>query len=501
MALSVEASTVAAAQLFSTSRFVIPDFQRRYSWDVGEQVAEFWDDLCGALGGDSYFLGLLIVTNEQGAKVVVDGQQRLITVSLLADAIRRAAEERGKNLLASNIRDTFLFGLDYATEERFPRVQLQQPEDHEALSHLTTSSGLDTPQHGASKIWDAALFLRRKLEADLNSTDSNTRLADWATFLSSGLQFALFEHPNRNAAFKVYEVVNTRGKDLTPADLIKSHFIGSMHETKQREIHERWMALEQHFDALGASGQFTQFVRHVVALTQGYVLPRDLYQTIAARYPGEQEVEALLAELEDWLETYLLMVDPSVEDSGQDVISDEASRAFAVLDSIGIRTVRPDFARSLRSSPDDTGLVDDLLQELRPSRRTLVEAVTLGRINRNLGAVLRSSVAQQTALPELSGWAHQVRPGNADGWNGFSQSDYKELGLTIGNLMVIQQERRPRNTNSPEGAALRLFTLRTKDEEMLLPHATALSHTATFVREQNRLLGLLVGDIWHDGDI
>jgi uncharacterized protein with ParB-like and HNH nuclease domain len=95
----LNASASTAGALLSSSTFEVPQFQREYSWQRDE-VSEFWNDLSNGLDSDSYFLGLVILTDEGGTKHVVDGQQRLITLSLLANAIYFEALGRGRTALA-----------------------------------------------------------------------------------------------------------------------------------------------------------------------------------------------------------------------------------------------------------------------------------------------------------------------------------------------------------------------------------------------------------------
>lgn len=86
MESSLVASATTAGQLFSGSTFVVPPYQREYAWGT-EQVKEFWGDLQGAVESEEYFLGLIILTEEDERRHIVDGQQRLLTLTLLANAL------------------------------------------------------------------------------------------------------------------------------------------------------------------------------------------------------------------------------------------------------------------------------------------------------------------------------------------------------------------------------------------------------------------------------
>ena len=75
--LNANASTAGA--LFSSSMFEVPPFQREYSW-TEDEVREFFKDIQTALDNESYFLGLIILTDEKSRKQIVDGQQRIVTL-------------------------------------------------------------------------------------------------------------------------------------------------------------------------------------------------------------------------------------------------------------------------------------------------------------------------------------------------------------------------------------------------------------------------------------
>lgn len=102
--LSASAST--AGMIVSGNNFIVPQFQREYSW-ISDQVDDFWNDLQGSLASDSYFLGLLILTEEEGGMHVVDGQQRLITLSLLSAALYHEALSRDRKALADKSPQIF----------------------------------------------------------------------------------------------------------------------------------------------------------------------------------------------------------------------------------------------------------------------------------------------------------------------------------------------------------------------------------------------------------
>ncbi|MES2171168.1 MAG: DUF262 domain-containing protein [Actinomycetota bacterium] len=502
MSAQVEASTVNAGQLFSNSYFYIPDFQRPYSWTVKDEVTDFWRDLSETIETPPYFLGLLIVTTEredQEEKTVVDGQQRLVTLTLLASALRAAALARGKKLVADSLRDMFLLGLDYETEEWHHKITFSADADRSTYEWLVGTKDVIKPEVPNALMVASHKFLAERIEEDLKANDDSVRLAKWARLLSNGLTFARFDHPDRNAAYKVYEVVNTRGKDLTPADLIKGYALGTASSDVSLSARARWAALEEPFRLLDASAQFTQFIRHVITLRHGYVLPRDLYQIITRRYEGSAGVDRLLLELEESLGLYIRLIDPSVDSD----LADDIGTSFVILQSLGLSTVRPAFlaiatldehqealrrlvqivvtrivaesfgtgsverrfadaARDIFLEQDWRGPLENLL-DLMPRQRDFEEGLAESQ-SKGVLLVIRSSVLQTSALPQIHGYLHQVRPKNSERWMDFSDKEFTAIGNTIGNFFISEIERRPRGTNNPQAVQERLLTTRVREE-------------------------------------
>lgn len=526
MATQVEASTIKAGQLFSTADFHIPDFQRDYSWEAGDEVTSFWNDLSKGIDSPPYFLGLLIVTDENDSKTVVDGQQRIVTLTLLANALRKAALARDKSLVADSMRDVFLRSIDYDNESRPARVDFASARDSRTLAFLlgdsTDADGLN------SDLIAAQALLDREVEKDLASRDASARLGKWAHFISNGITFALFEHPDRNAAYKVFEVVNNRGKDLTPAQLIKSYVIGTSEPENQPQTYGRWVELEAPFIDLGAEVQFTQFIRSVVTLHFGYVESRDLYQAITDNYADDAGVDALLVELERHLPLYLQMVSPPSDPD------DLMVRSFAILDTLGLRTTRPVFLATAYAT-DPVGGFDALLRvivprivsgtfgtgsierrfaeaankvfqtgqwsdavaelsDLIPPRDEFEERVKSRPLNKGVQVVVRASALQATRIPVVDGFLHQIRTRKVEAWPTFTDDDFKLIGSTTGNFFLSSSERRPRGSNSEEGVVTKLLPTALNFELEAVLDATSWS--AESVRTSNEILAERASQVW-----
>ncbi len=484
----LNASANSAGAIFSNNTFEIPRFQREYSWG-DDEVDEFWTDLRGSLDLDSYFLGLMIFTNPsekaEGRKHVVDGQQRIITISLLANALYHEALASDRKALAERIQATFLRSIDYSSDEQLPRVKLSDPADNATFQML-----LETGQGPVVRADDRSVsarmissydFLVRKVREDLRP-DPFKRLGRWTEFLTNRLFLAVFVHPNSESAYQVYEVINTRGKDLTTADLLKNYILSQagIHESDR---YEQWQGIAKQFTTDGGNN-LVQYIRHVVTAQSGYVLAKDLFSFLAGRMThGDRSPprpNRLMELLEGNLPLYLQMIDPT---TGGPAAS-EAVGVFSALNSLGVLTVRPillacsetgdpqsgmeyilklvvrrivvgnlgtgnverkfgEAAKAIHESHDWRAMIDGL-QDLNPTRDEFVGQLKQRSFNKRVLHFIKRSIVQRSITPNADGFLHFIWVRNP-AFGGMVEKEGSYWASTIGNTFLSKVEKRPKS--------------------------------------------------------
>ena len=321
----LNASASSAGALISNSTFEIPQFQREYSWGLDE-ILDFWTDLKNNIDSNSYFLGLVILTvendsidadDESGRKLVVDGQQRLITLTLLATALYYEAKARGREALADRIKADFLYYIDYESDEIEPRVRLSDKSDNTTLQKILKEnkiSSIPDPDSVSRRISESYDYIRRWLYEDLKP-DPFKRLGRWTDFITNRLYFAVFVHPDASSAYQVYEVINTRGKELTTADLLKNYVLSQAPSRQRSDVYAGWQNMARQFVDEGTNN-FVQYIRHLVTVRAGHVLPKDLFGFLANRLSFSGKSPPTPTELVDQLRAslpfYSQMMDPSL---------------------------------------------------------------------------------------------------------------------------------------------------------------------------------------------
>ena len=224
----------------------------------------------------------------------------------------------------------------------------------------------------------------RKLQAKLTEClrqDAFRLLGIWADFITNRLYFAVFVHPDASSAYQVFEVINTRGRELTTADLLKNYVLSQTPQRHKEDTYRRWQQISGNFAPEGSSNTFVQYIRHVVTVHSGHILPKDLFGFLAERndHPGRAPPNCgqLLVLLEENLPAYLQMIDPSL--SGP--VRREELQFYAAFNSLGVITVRPILLALTGTARPREGL-DFLLRLV--VRRMVVGNLGTGNVERRL---------------------------------------------------------------------------------------------------------------------
>jgi hypothetical protein len=296
----------AISRIFSNDYvFKIPDYQRPYAWTT-EQARDLLDDLTGFMKAapgkvedmPPYFLGsiVLIKTETSPNADVVDGQQRLTTLTLLLSAIRasvppgEAADitqllyEKGSQILGT--QDRFRLTLRSRDAEFFQRY-VQREEGFQQLVYLAEQSS------------DS----RRNLQA--NAVMFNGRLADMseracldlAQFIVTRCYLVAVATPDLDSAYRIFSVLNSRGLDLSPTDILKAEIIGKIEPAQRESYTRKWEDMEEDLGRT-SFGDLFGHIRMVYrkAKPQGTLL-KEFREHVVKETSAKEIVDAILTPL------------------------------------------------------------------------------------------------------------------------------------------------------------------------------------------------------------
>ena len=248
----LEASEVPLNKIFSSDfEFHIPDYQRPYSWGTDE-ARQLLDDLADALEGageEPYFLGsIVLVKNRTGSTAeVIDGQQRLTTLTILLAVLRDLTEDDGYRIaLEAKISEPGDPVMNLMPKPRltlrsrdrtFFETRVQFPGNIAGLLALKDDALVTDAQRN---IRDNARVLHEAL-----GVWSQSQRNQLATMLMAQTFLVAVNTPDLESAHRIFSVMNSRGLDLTPPDIFKSMVVGALDPEDSAEYTDKWEDAEQ----------------------------------------------------------------------------------------------------------------------------------------------------------------------------------------------------------------------------------------------------------------
>ena len=249
--------------LYSPSQYVIPVFQRNYRWETA-QWAKLWDSLeeiQKPTKKGNHFMGFLVFVpglaqpGQNTTFHLIDGQQRLTTLSLLLAAIRNVAREEGQEELADEIDQYYLVHPLKKGDQHYRLF----PKDRDHDSYIAIISRKGTT---AGRVAEAVGYFEGKLSVP--GSNSASRLRDLFDLVRQRLEFmcATLEAEN---AYNIFKSLNSTGVPLGQADLIRNFvFMHVVPEDQDEFDRELWTPLENRFareDGTLDEDHFSRFFR------------------------------------------------------------------------------------------------------------------------------------------------------------------------------------------------------------------------------------------------
>lgn len=251
-------------KIFSSDfEYHIPVYQRPYAWtedETGKLFDDLYDFFC-TRSTENYFLGSIVMIKDDNNRYadVIDGQQRLTTLSILFAAMaerftggRKAScmkrlQEPGDELAGIKAQPR-LFLRDW--DQPFFCKYIQNVEFNALFEIDPVTLDTDSKRH----IQQNAKLLRERI-ADSFPTEND--LLQFTTFLLNQCYLVGVSTDNQASAFRIFSVMNSRGLDLLPIDIIKSETIGRLPQALQRDYTDKWEELENDTGREGFNEVFT----------------------------------------------------------------------------------------------------------------------------------------------------------------------------------------------------------------------------------------------------
>jgi Protein of unknown function DUF262/Protein of unknown function (DUF1524) len=260
MAADLRIGVKGIGALLHEGRLQVPFNQRSYAWRE-KHVRNLLQDLDEEIesgNADEYFLGTIVLI-QKGSEppTIVDGQQRLATVSILLARIRDHLFKLNRTASAQSIEESFLTNIDRKTELRVSRLQLNL-EDNAFYLDKILPPNVDVQQLPASRSNRRLLRASRLANEKCNDLikdrsldhQSNT-LLKWVDFIEEQARVFLIVAPDEVSAFRMFETLNDRGLKVSQSDILKNYFFSRAGD-RTSEAQNMWSKLVSVIETIDA---------------------------------------------------------------------------------------------------------------------------------------------------------------------------------------------------------------------------------------------------------
>ena len=312
--------------LKKSPQFVIPIYQRTYSW-TAKECLQLWDDIIRTGKDNSvlaHFVGSIVYIEKglyqissQSPLLVIDGQQRLTTVTLLLSALVKFlenapsdAQEPVDGFTPRKLKNYYLLN-PLEEGERYFKLILSQTDK---TSLMAIVDGRDRPKEPSHRVIENYNFFESLIE----KSDLQALCKGLAKLIVVDIALSR----DQDNPQLIFESMNSTGRELTQADLIRNFILMSLEPTRQTQLYEEyWRPMEKDFGQEAYGSYFDRFMRHYLTVKTGEIPNvREVYEAfkshVGTKDVKEKGVEYLLREIKKFSQYFCSMVLGAETDEG-----------------------------------------------------------------------------------------------------------------------------------------------------------------------------------------
>ena len=317
----MRAEAVHLLRFFQTGmQCLIPIYQRTYSW-TDEQCESLWSDIVKVgthQNIPTHFVGSFVYIQDSNVHLlgatpqymVIDGQQRITTISLLLLALSNAIEENGGELLLQDnfritptyIKNNYLLNSNEEGERRFKLILTQSDKD----TYLSLLENVPLPENYSARIQENYEYFLDKLQ------EPNLDLRDIYLGIQKLMIVSIALDRTSDNPQLIFESLNSTGLELSEADKIRNYVLMGLEPARQTRIYnEFWYPMERSFGHSENTIYFDRFIRDYLTLKL-YRIPnvRDVHREFKDyTHTGEYEnIESLVSDIYNYSQYFVRMV-------------------------------------------------------------------------------------------------------------------------------------------------------------------------------------------------
>ena len=339
--------------------YQVPIFQRDYSWDR-DDWEDLWNDIQEIPNDKTHYLGYLVLQPIQEGKEsywVIDGQQRLTTLSILVLAVtallkkweETSIDKDENKIRREEITKRYLGNYSLSKLVLNPKLKLNRNNDDffkSWLLNLREPVAISKLKSSEKLLQKAFNYYFKVLEEKFINNKSGSQLSEFLeNIVGNGIIFTQIVVTNDLDAFKVFETLNARGVKLSTADLLKNYLFKLTHQLSEIDLDEaerRW----QHITDTIRSNDLTTFIRHY--WNSKYRLERQptLFKAIKREVNSPEKAFEFLNDLENSSQFYT-----AFNNSNDEIWDVEEKKSLKVLDLLNVTTCYSFMISALNNLP------------------------------------------------------------------------------------------------------------------------------------------------------
>ncbi|MEK6844300.1 MAG: DUF262 domain-containing HNH endonuclease family protein [Nanoarchaeota archaeon] len=308
--------------LLKNNKFKIPKYQRYYSWD--EQAIVFLEDILEIHSRkEEYFTGPMIFSEDNKILTIIDGQQRLITSSIILSAIRDLCNSRGLQETANSIGDKYLIEKEvYSSgdvrvsanriDKELLDLIVKSKESYENKEKQIKSMLKNNKIDSWKNMWSFFSYCYNRLSdiiSKLKENEADNVLKEIVKTFDELVKVIAIEVKDDLEAYLIFETLNDRGLPLSISDLLKNYLFSKIEEAEIDEFEIKWNNLSEDVN----SNQFIQLIRYYWISQRGFVRLKDLFKKIKLEIKDAIKAKSFIKSVEEFKKYYNQLVSPSFE--------------------------------------------------------------------------------------------------------------------------------------------------------------------------------------------
>ncbi len=354
--MKIEANDKEIQDIFSLGYFKIPRFQRPYSWE-DDEVTNFWTDVIKQSGVNYFISSMVVYQTKKPYFGIVDGQQRLTTITLMLAAVRNAFITLNELNLAKGVHgfierknidneDEFILN----SETSFPYLQ----------DHIQSFNGFNIPCDVGTEelnLKSAFEYITQKLSEEISNvrhsnqsnqlqlfSDDNKHAIEKLKIIRDkilSLKLVFIQLDNEDDAYLIFETLNARGRDLTTSDLVKNLLLKNLKSNHSHLDAAKisWNGIVKMFDNAGVRGSLDPFLYHFWLSQHEYTTEQKLFSKIKAHIEKGTTANLILKSVEENANYYLSIISP--DSCNWTTEQQDIKRSFEALLQFNVRQHLP----------------------------------------------------------------------------------------------------------------------------------------------------------------